>query len=233
MLRANQPDSAGEGAETETGEGDGLDRRDLADPDFRRRLADQLPFLRRLCRRWERDHASAEDLVHDTVLRALANAHLWQPGTNLRAWLSVVMRNCFLAGAARANRATSIAELSSRPAHAGGADLQLLLRDIERALRRLPPMQRAAIRATGIDGKSYEEAAEEFGVSVAALRCHLARGRERLRAIVDAGESRPVFAGLPARVSAGAPSRRLAIPPAGRARGPSKEIAAMPRGFGD
>src|SRR5437868_15414319 len=52
--------------------------------EFSRRIEDELPFLRETVRRWHRDRAIAEDLVQDTVVRALATAHPWQPGSNLR-----------------------------------------------------------------------------------------------------------------------------------------------------
>src|SRR6266446_1329392 len=51
----------------------------LGSADFARRVQDELPFLRKIVRRWHRDRANADDLVQETVLRALANAHLWQP----------------------------------------------------------------------------------------------------------------------------------------------------------
>src|SRR5215211_5333252 len=57
----------------------------------------EIPFLRQAARRWRhRETADADDLVQDTLIRALANAHLWEPGTNLRAWLVTIMHNQFL-----------------------------------------------------------------------------------------------------------------------------------------
>src|SRR5216684_7632520 len=64
----------------------------------------EIPFLQRVVRRWYRDAADADDLMQDTLLRALASAHLWQPGTNLRAWLVTIMRNQFLETVGRARR---------------------------------------------------------------------------------------------------------------------------------
>src|SRR5437870_3633744 len=54
------------------------------------RIEAEIPFLRRAVRRWCREAADADDLVQDTLLRALASAHLWQPGSNLRAWLVTI-----------------------------------------------------------------------------------------------------------------------------------------------
>jgi len=66
-----------------------------------------------------------------------------------------------------------------------------MLRDVERALRRLPSNQRTAVKFIGIDGKSYEEAAHLMRMSVAAVRCHLARGRKSVRTMVNGGATRP------------------------------------------
>src|ERR1700751_4911368 len=63
--------------------------------EFSRMLEAELPFLRRNAGRWHREPADADDLVQETILRALSSAHLWQPGTNLRAWLVTIMRNQF------------------------------------------------------------------------------------------------------------------------------------------
>src|SRR5436190_11645683 len=67
----------------------------------RLRLEDNRGFERGGEQPIEPDKDQADDLVQDTLLRALANAHLWQPGTDLRAWLYTIMSNCFLAGVAR------------------------------------------------------------------------------------------------------------------------------------
>src|SRR6266849_5187010 len=61
--------------------------------EFWQRIETEIPFLRRTVRRWHREKADADDLVQDTLVQALANAHLWQPGSDLRAWLFTIMRN--------------------------------------------------------------------------------------------------------------------------------------------
>ena len=164
-----------------------------ASAEFSRRIAEELPFLRSVARRWDRERANADDLVQDTELQALANAHLWQPGSNLRGWLYTIMRNQFLAGRVKADRFKSAAAdpVAETVSDAGYAEARLVMRDVERALRRLPRPQQKALSLVGIDGKSYDEAAGEMGVSVAALRCHLARGRERLRCAVNGGGDPP------------------------------------------
>src|ERR1700751_2210631 len=78
------------------------------DRNFAQRVEDEIPFLRRIVRRWHREKSDAEDLVQDTVVQALANAHQWQPGTDLRGWLYTIMKNRFLAGGTRSNRSTAV-----------------------------------------------------------------------------------------------------------------------------
>ena len=167
-----------------------------ADRDFAQRIEDEIPFLRRIVRRWHREKSDAEDLVQDTVVQALANAHQWQPGTDLRGWLYTIMRNRFLAGVTRSNRSTAaleqIAATELRPA-AEPSELRLVLRDLLAALRRLPGNQRSAVLLIGVEGKSYGEAAETMGTSVGAVRSHLARGRERLRTAVRGSDTRLPF----------------------------------------
>jgi RNA polymerase sigma factor (sigma-70 family) len=168
--------------------------------DFARRIESQLAFLRNAARRWYRDKPHADDLVQDTVVQALANAHLWrgdQPDSNLRGWLFTIMRNRFLAGRVRWKRSeTALDAIAAAdecvPAVASRPEARLMMRDVERALALLPSRQRTAIRLIGIDGLSYNEAARLTGMTVAALRCHLSRCRERLRELVEGRTASPV-----------------------------------------
>ena len=170
-------------------------------PEFSRQIEDEIPFLRRAVRRWHREKADADDLVQDTLVQALANAHLWQPGSDLRAWLYTIMRNRFLAGLNRSTRSTvalrEIASAEQVPAPHPG-ELRLLLRDLGAALRRLPSNQRSAVILIGVHEKSYDEAAQTMGTSIGVVRSHLARGRDRLRMTVRGDDTRPPFASRPA-----------------------------------
>ena len=168
--------------------------------EFAEQLAHELPFLSRAVRRWHRHKFDADDLIQDTLVQALANAHLWQPGSNLRAWLFTIMRNQFLAAVARGNRADALLRLwhASCPAEVGDArEARLVLRDVGAVLPRLPAKQRKALHLAGVEGRSYEEVAAAMGLSVGAVRCHLARGRDRLRAAVHGSETSPWAGRLP------------------------------------
>ena len=179
---------------------------------FWRQIETEMPFLQRTVRRWHRQQADADDLVQDTLVRALANAHLWQPGSDLHAWLFAIMRNQFLAIAVRSSRwAAALQSLAEDDLGAAPdpRETRLVLRDVQAALRRLPGNQRQAVRLVGIEGKSYEEAARIMGLSVGAVRSHLARGRERLRAVMRAGDDGSLFSPHPVQTKP--PS---AVPPA-------------------
>jgi RNA polymerase sigma-70 factor, ECF subfamily len=155
--------------------------------EFAQQIIDEIPFLRRRVRRWHRQQSDADDLVQETLTQALANAHLWQPGSNLRAWLFTIMQNQFLAAFAKSKRAALLLQVcdpNGRAAVEDSRETRLVLRDVGAVLRRLPKKQRTALQLAGVEGRSYEEVAAAMGLSVGAVRCHLARGRGRLRAAV-------------------------------------------------
>ena len=185
---------------------------DTPSAEYRQQIEDEIPFLRRTVRRWHRDKADADDLVQDTLVPALANGHLWQPGTDLRAWLYTIMRNRFLAGVNKSARsATALREIAepapTSTAHA--SELRLLLRDLGAALRRLSSNQRSAVLLIGVEGKSYAEAAQSMGTSVGAVRSHLSRGRDRLKTAVDGTDTRTPFAPRPAAAPSAAPASAM------------------------
>jgi len=77
------------------------------------------------------------------------------------------------------------------PTVASRPEARLMMHDVERALARLPAHQRTAIRLVGIEECSYEEAARLMDMTVAAVRCHLSRGRNRLREMVEGRTALP------------------------------------------
>jgi RNA polymerase sigma-70 factor, ECF subfamily len=201
-------------------------RRDVADAptrseampttEFAEQIIDEIPFLRRTVRRWHRHKPDAEDLLQETLTQALANAHLWQPGSNLRAWLFTIMHHQFLAAVAKSKRAAALLQVcdpNDRGAVEDSRETRLVLRDVAAVLRRLPAKQRTALQLAGVEGKSYEEVAAAMGLSVGAVRCHLARGRGRLRAAVRGGDASP-WTGRPARLPPARPPVFAAPPPA-------------------
>ena len=61
--------------------------------EFRARIEEEIPRLRRYARALTRNGSRSDDLIQDTLVRALAKEHLWEPGTNMRAWLFTIMHN--------------------------------------------------------------------------------------------------------------------------------------------
>jgi RNA polymerase sigma-70 factor, ECF subfamily len=172
--------------------------------EFAEQIIGEIPFLRRTVRRWHRQKHDADDLVQETLMQALANAHLWQPGSNLRAWLFTIMHHQFLAAIAKSKRAAALLQVcdpNGRAVAEDSRETRLVLRDVGAVLRRLPTKQRTALQLAGVEGRSYEEVAAAMGLSVGAVRCHLARGRGRLRAAVRGAEASP-WAGRRARLPA-------------------------------
>jgi RNA polymerase sigma-70 factor (ECF subfamily) len=154
--------------------------------DFCQKIEAEIPKLRRYARALTRDEAAADDLVQECLVRALAKQHLFQGG-NLRAWLFTVLHNQYVNQVRRAVREGAVVTISeTEPSLARGANQgsRLELRDLDRGLARLPEEQRAVILLIGLEGMSYEEAAEIVGVPVGTIRSRLSRGREMLRRLM-------------------------------------------------
>jgi RNA polymerase sigma-70 factor (ECF subfamily) len=155
--------------------------------DFARQLEAILPRLRQYALVLTKDSGAADDLVQGTVLRGLENEALWTPGTDLRAWLFTIMHNLFVSEVRRAARspvllASSVTDhQSSQPSQEG----RLALRDLERALARLPKAQLEIIIMIGLEGMSYDDAGRTLGIPLGTVRSRLSRAREMLRVLMD------------------------------------------------
>jgi RNA polymerase sigma-70 factor (ECF subfamily) len=149
----------------------------------------QIPHLRRYARALTRDVVAADDLVQECLVRALAKLHLWQAGTNLRAWLFSILHNQNVNQVRRAVRTGATVELSDaepRLHRTASQEVGLELRDLDRALGRLPEGQRAVILMIGLEGMPYGDVAEVLGIPVGTVRSRLSRGRDALRRMMGA-----------------------------------------------
>jgi RNA polymerase sigma-70 factor (ECF subfamily) len=151
------------------------------------RIEAEIPRLRRYARALTRDAAATDDLVQDGLARALGKLHLWQEGTDLRAWLFTILHNQFVNQVRRAIREGAPVGLSETEplltqAPHQGKRLELL--DLERAIGKLPHEQRSVILLVGLEGKRYEEVAEILNVPIGTVRSRLSRGREALRRLM-------------------------------------------------
>jgi len=142
----------------------------------------EIPRLRRYARALTRDLEGAEDLVQHCLARALANQHLWMPGTNLRAWLFTILHNSRASDVRRSVREGAFSEIAMTfmTAVPSQPDARLELRDLDRAIRELPETQRAAVLLIGLEEMTYEQAAEVLGVPTGTVRSRVSRGRAEL-----------------------------------------------------
>ena len=159
--------------------------------DFARLLEKEIPRLRRYARALARDAARADDLVQSCLVRAIAKEHLWEPGTDLRAWLFTILHNQNVNEVRRSVRegvAVAVEDVAPVLTMAPRAGATLQLRDLERALQLLPEEQRQVILLVGLEGMRYEEVAAVLDIPIGTVRSRLSRGREMLRRLMDLKE---------------------------------------------
>ena len=148
-----------------------------------------IPRLRRYARALTGDRPRADDLVQDTLERAMAKWSLWRPGSDLRAWTFTIMHNVFISEARRAMREavpTDPAILAaSEFADGATADVLVRLARIERALQALSGEQREILLLVALEGMSYDEVANTLGLPAGTVMSRLSRARARLAMLLD------------------------------------------------
>src|SRR5207248_9504836 len=123
-----------------------------------------------------------------TLVRALTKQHLWQAGTNLRAWLFTLMHNQFVNDSRRSNRegaAIDVDDVAASLVAVTDPTVSRQLHELERALGELPIEQREVILLVGLEGMRYDHAAEILAVPIGTVRSRLSRARESLRRLLD------------------------------------------------
>ncbi|WP_247871989.1 sigma-70 family RNA polymerase sigma factor [Azospirillum sp. TSO35-2] len=157
------------------------------DPAVIRQIEEEIPRLRRFARAMVRDATLADDLVQECLERALSRLHLWRPGTNLRAWLFTILRNLHINGVRRRQPVVDIdAEAQAAIGAAPGSQfVRMELRDLRRALALLPNEQREVVLLIGLEGISYNEAADILAISIGTVKSRLSRGRRALRLLME------------------------------------------------
>lgn len=145
-----------------------------------------IPRLRRYARALTGDASAADDLVQDTLERALVKHSLWREGTDLRAWLFTVMHNVFVnqVRSAAVSRTVQLDDaLADRPQPQSTDRLEI--RDLDAALQMLPEEQRTVMLLVGLEQMTYDEAARVLEVPIGTVMSRLSRGRERLRRLMQ------------------------------------------------
>jgi len=167
----------GEGSDTRIGGGMS---------DAREAIEAEIPYLRRYALLLLRDRDAADDLVQDTLERALSRLHTRKEEFRLRAWLFTILHNLFVSGYRRRTRESAVTEDGDLPgATAAAQEHRVALRDLERALWTLPEGQRVTLLLIGLEGMSYEEAARVLDVPIGTVRSRLSRGRKSLRLFLE------------------------------------------------
>jgi RNA polymerase sigma factor (sigma-70 family) len=157
--------------------------------DFKRDLAAVVPHLRAFARGLCGRADMADDLVQEALLKAWAAQDRFEPGTSMRAWTFVILRNAYLTDMRR-NRFRgeydeNVAErILTAPA---GQEEPIHLADLHRALLTLPPERREALLLVGAGGFSYEEAAQICGCAVGTIKSRVGRARAALNAMLADG----------------------------------------------
>jgi RNA polymerase sigma-70 factor (ECF subfamily) len=154
---------------------------------FSHDIEEHIPRLRRYARALAGDGPRADDLVQDTLERALNKFHLWRRGSDLRAWLFTVMHNIFVNQVRQGGMASSFVPLED-----GAMDIPvkpnqedgLVMRDLASALGQLPEEYREVVLLVGLEQMQYGEVAEVLGIPVGTVMSRLSRGREQLRLIM-------------------------------------------------
>ena len=158
--------------------------------DFGQMVEAEIPRLRRYARALTRDVVRADDLVQSCLTRAVAKQHLWQYGTDLRAWLFTIMHNQHVNDVRHGVREGISVEVGEAPQLTvqSNAMPTLELRDLERALAKLPHEQREVILLVGLEGMRYDQVAEILNVPIGTVRSRLSRGRDQLRMLMGMEE---------------------------------------------
>ena len=140
-----------------------------------------LPKLRVQALALTRNRTAAEDLVQDAVCNALSAQTSFIPGTNFAAWMHRILRNRFISNLRKRRDTTDIDDV---PAHTFATDAphedRLALKELARAISRLPGDQREALMMVVVHGMSYEDLAAATGCAIGTAKSRVFRARRQL-----------------------------------------------------
>jgi RNA polymerase sigma-70 factor, ECF subfamily len=151
-------------------------------PALRDQMLSAVPSLRAFAISLSGNIDRADDLVQETLMRAIANIDSFQPGTNMSAWLFTILRNLFRSEYRKRRREVEDTDgsyadsLKSHPEQ----NSRLEFKEFRAALDKLPPDQREALILVGASGFSYEEAAAICECAVGTIKSRVNRARTRL-----------------------------------------------------
>jgi len=147
-----------------------------------RQIVDVIPALRAFARTFYQNQNDADDLVQETLVRALAHVDHFQEGTRLKSWMFTIMRNTFCTRYRISRReAVGVTEcISSQESVQPEQEWRLRGHELEAACSNLPDKYRSAFEFIFVDGRSYEEAAEHFHCPIGTIKSRVNRARRHL-----------------------------------------------------
>jgi len=150
-----------------------------------------IPNLRRYARALVGDRDGADDLVQDTLERAVRKFHLWRPG-DLRAWLFSIMHNVFV-NQLKARRISPEVDIDEMSIAAPIPTVTAIdVGDVQRALSCLAPEQREVLLLIALEDMTYADVSRALGIPIGTVMSRLSRGRERLRRAMNGELTRPL-----------------------------------------
>ncbi|TWB46788.1 RNA polymerase sigma-70 factor (ECF subfamily) [Rhizobium sp. ERR 922] len=156
-------------------------------PDLQNEIVELIPALRAFARSFHRNASDADDLVQETLAKALANLNQFDRGTRLKSWLFTIMRNTFCTKFRIARReAPGIKKCVSGTGVAPPSqEWAIRAKEMEEACNLLPEPYRVVLEYVVIEGRSYDAAAEKFGCAIGTVKSRLSRARQQLAAHLD------------------------------------------------
>lgn len=153
---------------------------------FQRDVVAHMSVLKPIALKLCKDKENANDLIHDTVVRAFESEHLFTPGTNLGGWLNTILRNLFITRVQREARKKQLLAAYYTPPICiqHDPDSKMELDRVLAAVKQIPKNQARAVMGLAI-GRSCKEVAKSQRVELGTVKSRAARGRETLRAILD------------------------------------------------
>jgi RNA polymerase sigma-70 factor (ECF subfamily) len=149
-------------------------------------IAQEIPRLRRYARFLARNADQADDLVQECLTRAVSNIDRWQPGTNMNAWLLVILHNIFINEVKR--RRPVLTSDGAIEQHGGGTsggqEERIYLNNVQQAFDKLSTDHKEILLMIAVEGLQYEEAAAILNVPIGTVRSRISRARESLRELL-------------------------------------------------
>ncbi|TCD11017.1 RNA polymerase sigma factor [Pedobacter frigidisoli] len=155
---------------------------------FSAMIKEHSPSLRSHAIRYTKNEDDADDLVQDTMIKAIRFYKNFQEGTNIKGWLFVIMRNTFINDHRKNTRKkaliTQTDEISSQDLVVSASDNKatgtFIMGDIQKALASIPSVYSTPFTRY-FEGHKYQEIADEFGIPIGTVKTRIHMAREMLK----------------------------------------------------